>query len=64
MYDRVLADVPCSGDGTIRKQPSIMATWGTHAGASLFPVQLAIAMRGAHLLKVMETALECLSSEF
>jgi hypothetical protein len=29
-----------------------MSTWGTHGGASLFPLQLAIAMRGVNLLKV------------
>lgn len=26
-FDRILADVPCSGDGTLRKQPDIWRTW-------------------------------------
>mmetsp|Transcript_23203 Transcript_23203/g.30241 ORF Transcript_23203/g.30241 Transcript_23203/m.30241 type:complete len:746 (-) Transcript_23203:98-2335(-) len=52
IFDRVLADVPCSGDGTIRKQPNIMATWGCHGGQALYPLQLDIAMRGVGLCKV------------
>lgn len=26
-FDRILCDVPCSGDGTLRKSPDIWAKW-------------------------------------
>lgn len=28
-FDRILCDVPCSGDGTMRKNPAIWGTWRT-----------------------------------
>lgn len=31
-FDRVLADVPCSGDATLRKNPMVWKNW-THGGA-------------------------------
>ena len=52
MFDRVLCDVPCSGDGTLRKQNSIWGSWSTASGISLHPLQLSIAMRGVALLEV------------
>lgn len=51
-YDRVLADVPCSGDGTLRKAPALWQKWNAGCGAGLHKLQLQIAKRGAHLLKV------------
>jgi 16S rRNA C967 or C1407 C5-methylase (RsmB/RsmF family) len=51
-FDRVLADVPCSGDGTLRKNKTIFATWNVNVGNSLHSLQLSILNRGCELLKV------------
>merc|ERR550532_269877 len=51
MYDRVLCDVPCTGDATMRKNYTIWAKWHSKNGNSLHRLQLAILKRGIHLLK-------------
>lgn len=51
-FDRILADVPCSGDGTMRKSPDIWRRWSVQGGNSLHPLQLRIAVHGARLMQV------------
>ena len=51
-FDRILADVPCSGDGTLRKNGEIWKSWTLSSGVQLHPLQTQIAMRGLALLKV------------
>jgi 16S rRNA C967 or C1407 C5-methylase (RsmB/RsmF family) len=43
LFDRVLADVPCSGDGTLRKAPHLAASWDNRHALSLHALQLDIA---------------------
>ncbi|KAG3163611.1 hypothetical protein PC128_g20359 [Phytophthora cactorum] len=52
VFDRVLCDVPCSGDGTLRKNQALWKDWHIGQGLTLHPIQLALALRGAALLKV------------
>ncbi|KOX72241.1 tRNA (cytosine(34)-C(5))-methyltransferase [Melipona quadrifasciata] len=47
-FDRILADVPCSGDGTMRKNPDIWCKWSPANGNNLH----GIAKRGLELLAV------------
>lgn len=51
-FDRILADVPCSGDGTLRKNPDIWLKWTQGHALNLHGVQYRIARRGAELLEV------------
>ncbi|OWZ19456.1 TRNA (cytosine-5-)-methyltransferase [Phytophthora megakarya] len=51
-FDRVLCDVPCSGDGTLRKNQALWKDWHIGQGITLHPTQLALALRGAALVKV------------
>ncbi|KAI5478817.1 tRNA (cytosine-5-)-methyltransferase [Pseudohyphozyma bogoriensis] len=51
LFDRILADVPCSGDGTLRKNMGIWREWTVGNGVGLHSLQLRILMRGIALLK-------------
>lgn len=50
-FDRVLCDVPCSGDGTMRKNVNVWRDWTPQGGLGLHAVQFNILNRGLHLLK-------------
>lgn len=50
-FDRVLCDVPCSGDGTARKNPNVWQKWTPRDGLGLYNLQLRILFRGLQLLK-------------
>ncbi|CAK8578775.1 unnamed protein product [Lathyrus sativus] len=52
LFDRVLCDVPCSGDGTLRKAPDMWRKWNSGMGQALHSLQILIAMRGLSLLKI------------
>ena len=52
IFDRVLADVPCGGDGTTRKNPGVWKKWNQLGSYGLHTLQLAIALKGARLTKV------------
>ncbi|KAK2193840.1 hypothetical protein NP493_5g14014 [Ridgeia piscesae] len=51
-FDRILADVPCSGDGTLRKNPDIWKRWNPNGGHSLHALQRSILNRGLEMLEV------------
>ncbi|KAG5041150.1 hypothetical protein JHK85_013626 [Glycine max] len=40
LFDRVLCDVPCSGDGTLRKAPDLWRKWNTGMGHGLHSLQV------------------------
>lgn len=51
-FDRVLCDVPCSGDGTLRKNADIWPKWNASNGCNLHGIQYRIAKRGLEMLAV------------
>lgn len=48
-YDRILCDVPCSGDGTLRKNPDLWTKWKPTSGLALHSTQIAILTRAIAL---------------
>ena len=51
-FDRILADVPCSGDGTLRKNLEIWKLWTPSNGLGLHATQVRILIRALQMLKV------------
>ena len=49
-FDRVLCDVPCSGDGTLRKNTEVWKAWNPANGNNFHGIQLKIAKRGLEML--------------
>lgn len=50
-FDRILADVPCTGDGTPRKNYTVWKEWKPLNALSLHTTQVKILVRGLQLLK-------------
>lgn len=50
-FDRILCDVPCSGDATMRKNIMVWKEWRYGNSLGLHPLQLNILKRGLQLLK-------------
>ena len=50
-FDRILCDVPCSGDATMRKNIMVWKEWRFGNAIGLHPLQLNILKRGLQLLK-------------
>ena len=51
-FDRVLCDVPCSGDGTLRKAPDLWRRWSDGLGLGVHRMQLAILLRGMQVSRL------------
>ncbi|GMT37783.1 hypothetical protein PFISCL1PPCAC_29080, partial [Pristionchus fissidentatus] len=51
-FDRVLCDVICSGDGTMREEPRHLPKWTPQEGLGLHKLQLSIARKSVQQLKV------------
>lgn len=50
-FDRILADVPCSGDGTMRKNVNIWKDWSPGNALGLHLTQVRILVRALQMLK-------------
>ncbi|KAI8239604.1 Multisite-specific tRNA:(cytosine-C(5))-methyltransferase [Colletotrichum sp. SAR 10_99] len=51
-FDRILADVPCSGDGTLRKNANLWKDWQPGNALGLHVTQVRILLRALAMLKV------------
>ncbi|KAJ5294927.1 hypothetical protein N7508_009748 [Penicillium antarcticum] len=51
-FDRILADVPCSGDGTARKNYGVWKEWIPGNALGLYSIQARILVRALQMLKV------------
>jgi 16S rRNA C967 or C1407 C5-methylase (RsmB/RsmF family) len=51
-FTKILADVMCSGDGTLRKSPDLWKRWKPNLGWSLHDMQLRCAYRAYQILEI------------
>ncbi|EPR78770.1 methytransferase [Spraguea lophii 42_110] len=51
LFDKILCDVPCTGDGTMRKNEDIMKKWNISGGIGMQKLQTKILKRGIELCK-------------
>ena len=51
-FDKVLADVPCSGDGAIRKIPNRWSQWSTKEALNIHTTQISLLVKAIQLAKV------------
>merc|ERR1719424_615631 len=49
-FDRILCDVPCSGDGTLRKAPDLWRRWSDGLGLGVHRMQFNVLTRGLQML--------------
>ena len=50
-FDAIVADVPCTGSATSRKNKDVWWSWSPKGGRTMFQLQVDIASRGAQLLR-------------
>ncbi|CAI8410419.1 MAG: Ribosomal RNA small subunit methyltransferase F [Candidatus Poseidoniaceae archaeon] len=50
-FDAIVADVPCTGSATSRKNKDVWWSWSPKGGRTMFQLQVDIASRGAQLLQ-------------
>ena len=50
-FDTIVADVPCTGSATSRKNKDVWWSWSPKGGRTMFQLQVDIASRGAQLLR-------------
>lgn len=52
LFDAIICDVPCGGDGTIRKDKHILPMWSPNISNTIHSLQLKILLRALELVKV------------
>ena len=50
-FDRILADVPCTGDGTMRKNYTVWRDWNPASAIGIHALQVRILVRALQMLK-------------
>ncbi|XP_004363856.2 tRNA (cytosine-5-)-methyltransferase NSUN2 [Capsaspora owczarzaki ATCC 30864] len=52
LFDRILCDAPCSGDGTMRKNLDVWKNWRPSSGSNMHRLQIRILRRAVQLLEI------------